>query len=703
MPNNEKMKKLINQFGKFALVGILNTALDWLIFLILTSCVHFFSIQENEIWAKTISFSIAVINSFLLNTFWTFRKEYQNGLSSSNASVKTTQSIFLLKFFLISTVGLLINDGFFLLGRQIDGRIFALFFATFFSLIWNFFANKYWTYSKISKKVVVIFGIMIILSASFLLSAGSMRNDSMTADEGVHIGAGYTYLTRGDFRFDPEHPPLIKEITATPLLFMRLNLPDQGERLWQEAENFYFDSWVQAREFGNSLIYKSGNNAGKILFFARLPMLLLYLVLSLFVFLWAKKLFGLKAGFIAMILTAFCPNLMAHGRLANTDLGLALFFIVAVYFWGECLKNPSSKRALFAGLFLGLALSTKYTAIILPLVFVILAVIRIYQTKKWQIILFCLMSLVVSYLVIWATYCFSLYRMPLTENIAAAISNVNLNTNIPQGIANNPIAAKFTHLLIPAYYFKGLIMVLIHAAHGHSSYLLGELSKTGWWYYFPIAFVIKTPTAVLLLLIVAIFSFRRFPVKDKFDEILLILPPIIFFAFAMLSKANLGLRHVLLIYPFIYIYISRLSNVFNLKNIWPKIALTTALVWFLAANLFIYPSYLAYFNELIGGPKNGPKYLSDSNIDWSADVKRLSQYLKKQNIEQVYLDYFWDKEALDYYEINYVSLSPEDKNVSGYLVLSVVSLQSGRYNWLKNYQPIERIGYSTYVYHIEKK
>ncbi len=706
------MKKNYLQFGKFALVGISNTLLDWLIFLLLTNLVPFFKEAQNEVFAKAISFFIAVINSFILNSIWTFREEFKKGIFDSGKSKTLTKSFFFARFLIVSLVGLLINTGIYLFGRKIGSAIFepkifiqlfALFLATLFALVWNFIANKYWTYNAIKNRVFYGFIVALILVASFSLCVGSAYNDSATIDEGVHLGAGYTYLERGDFRYDPEHPPLLKEFAALPLLFFNLNLPIQTERLWQESSNFYYDCWVQAREFGNSLIYSTGNNPEQILFAARLPMILLYLLLSLFTFFWARKLYGNVAGFIALILTALCPNLMAHARLINTDLGFTLFFLLSIYFYGQCLKNPKAKTAILPGIFLGLALASKYPSVALIPIFIILALIRISQTKNYKIIFLTLLSFLIVYLVIFASYQFSILRPPLVPDVANAIAAANEDVNILSPFLHSATLAKSVHLLFPAYYFKGLVQVFTHVAGGHFAYLLGEHSNKGWWYYFPVAFLVKTPLSVLILFVAAIFSFKKFRAPDHFDEILIILPPVIFFLIAMTSKANLGLRHILPIYPFLYIFISRLGVYFKDKSIWPKLLIILALFWFAVANFIIFPNYLAYFNEAVGGPKNGPRYLVDSNIDWGQDVKRLSLYLKENKIDKIYLDYFWGKEALPYYNINYEPFGPADFDKTGYLVISVTALQLDGYEWLRAKEPIERIGYSTYIYYLPEK
>lgn len=512
---------------------------------------------------------------------------------------------------------------------------------------------------KIERKFIPKIFLLVIFITAFLLLIFSSIRDSQTTDEAIHLFSGYTYLTKTDFRLDPEHPPLLKELAALPLLFIK-NLKISLGSFWDQAGNYYYDSWREARTLGEQFFYLSGNDPAKLLFWGRLPFIFLTLILGYFCYFWAYKLYGIKAGVLAVFLTLFFPNILAHGRLINTDLGLALFILMAVYFWGEFLKSANWQKSWhslsLAGLFSGLAIASKYTAMILFVILFILALVKLFQEKKDdnRIVLGYLGILIISLVVVWATYGFSLQAL--------------------------------------ADLCKGIFLVLRHTVAGHGSFLLGQLSNTGWWYYFPVAIFYKTPIPIFILLILSIIYFKKIRSKVKFDELLLLLPPIIFLVFAMISKADLGIRHILPIFPFIFVFISKSINIFDFpKSIWLKIVIIASIVWYLISALISFPNYIAYFNEFAGGSRGGYKILTDSNLDWGQDIYRLKDYLEIHKIEKVFLVYPWDGDiALEYYGINFEPLTPEDKNVKGPVVISATYYQTEAYAWLKQY-PFEQI------------
>lgn len=565
------------------------------------------------------------------------------------------------------------------------------------------------------KKNIGLILLVLIFSLSFVLMIFSAKMDSQTSDEAIHLLAGYTYLTQHDYRLDPEHPPLIKELSALPILFLKnvnLNLGN----LWDRAGNFYYDSWQEARVLGIQFLYQSGNNPEQLLFWGRLMMIILTLVLGGFAFFWAKKLYGQKAGILAAFLVMFFPNILAHGRLINTDLGLTLFIFIAVYFWGEYLKKLNWQNLILAGLFSGLAMASKYTAIILFFILFILALVKIFQERKnyLKIIFGFIAILIMTYFVLWASYGFSIQAPPmisagLSEKVNFEISNFDkfyrsfdvfssdkINTVPP---TYNGVYAFFRPVLVPDYFFKGFVFVATHALGGHGSFLLGHNSNIGWWYYFPMAILFKTPISIFILLALSIIYAKKLRVKDlpddqasRFDEWLLILPPLIFLAFAMYSKADLGVRHILPIFPFIFVYIAKSINILDFtKSIWLKIIIIFSIVWYLASALISFPNYLAYFNEFAGGPKNGHKILTDSNLDWGQDIYRIKNYIADNNVNVSYLVYPWDGQlSLYYYDLNYPELKPENQNIKGNVIISATYYQTEAYKWLKPY-PFEQI------------
>ncbi|GAG41128.1 unnamed protein product, partial [marine sediment metagenome] len=160
-------------------------------------------------------------------------------------------------------------------------------------------------------------------------------------DELAHIPAGYSYASQRDFRINPEHPPLIKDLAGLPLLFLDLNFPSDSWA-WNEGVNAQWN-------FGYDFLYASGNNVEQILFWARLPMLFLLVFLGWFMFRWAKKEFGKEIALFALTLFSFSPTFLAHGRLVTTDVGATLGFVLGFYFWLKFLRDPSKRNVITAG------------------------------------------------------------------------------------------------------------------------------------------------------------------------------------------------------------------------------------------------------------------------------------------------------------------------------------------------------------------
>lgn len=514
---------------------------------------------------------------------------------------------------------------------------------------------------------------LIIIVSSFLMMISSTK-ESQTTDEAIHLFAGYTYLKEGDFRLDPEHPPLLKELAALPL-FLNQKIHYSLNGLWEQADKFYYDSWREARILGEEFFYLSGNNPNQMLFLGRIPFIVLTLILGVFVYFWAEKLYGQKAGLLAMILTLFCPNILAHGHLINTDLGLTLFILLSVYFFGEFLKSTTrrvtTKNLILAGIFVGFAFASKYTAIILLPILIALVLAKMLIDKKSSFGKYFGGLAIVGFLallIIWGSYGF----------------------------------VEKSFFLLPVSFIKGFFLVFLHAVSGHSSFLLGQTSTQGWWYYFPVAIFFKMPIAFFVFFFLAIIYWKRLRQENIFDELLIIVPPIIFLLFSMSSKANLGVRHILPIFPFLFIFASRSINLVS----WTKEKVGTIIfgiliLWHISTAFISSFNYLSYFNEFAGGSRAGYQILTDSNLDWGQDIFRIKEYLTEHQVSEGYILYPWNGDsALAYYGIYLKPLSWEkDENLQGKVVASVTYLNQENFVWLWQY-PYEQITPGVFIFDV---
>lgn len=560
--------------------------------------------------------------------------------------------------------------------------------------------------NPIYKKIIISVAIIGLLVAMGLLLLKNARDDSATTDEPIHILAGYEYW-RGEFRVNPEHPPLGKQINAVFLNWVKPVMPED-QKFTRAISDYYYDSWYETRVYAQNWLYSTaGNNADNIVFYARLPIILFTLVLGIILFLVGKRFYGLLAGLVALFFFALSPDFLTHGHLANTDLWMTLGFFIFVFSFGYYLEKPNWKRLVLAALCFAFAMLVKFSAVLLVPILIILWLVKCYMSHErkkygWKNFAIIFITLLVTTLLLsWALYGFPLHAAP------KFINNPELeytNTTLVK------LAPVLTHLPLPEY-FKGLIMVFASSVSSRPAYLFGHFSSGGWWYYFPVAFMVKTPLSVIILLFAAVGFNIGWRKKLEFRDWLLIIPPAFYLLVSMFSRLNIGIRHILPIYPFIYLYIgyfvveffNRHKNVSRNLLITYYLLLTALLAWYLYAAISVYPYFMTYFNELVGGPKNGSNVLLDSNIDWGQNTKRIADYLRAHNIdEKIKLEYFWSGTVQpNYYKINYENLRANDPSQKGWIIIATFALETDEFSWLKNYKPVDTITNAIYVYHLE--
>ncbi|MBI2465774.1 MAG: glycosyltransferase family 39 protein [Candidatus Sungbacteria bacterium] len=562
-------------------------------------------------------------------------------------------------------------------------------------------------------------GAAVIVISALALAVFSVRDDAVTTDESPHITAGYSYLTQKDMRLNPEHPPLIKDLAALPLLFQKINL-DTGHYSWKNDVN---GQWAA----GSHFLYESGNNPDQIAFAARLAVMALFVLLCWLVYRWGREKYGAGAGLLALTLTAFSPNIIAHGRYVTTDVGAALAFVLALYFFVKFINQPSKKNLVYAGLAFGLAQLMKFSLILLVPLFIFTGLVYWLVSRKISFsrtILSLAVIFAIGYLLVWPVYQFHVWNYPMERQ--KQDTEFTLRSYPFRPAAKAVLWMVDKPLLGPyAQYSLGLLMVSQRAGGGNTTYFMGEVSSTSWKSYFPAVYVLKEPIPVLILVfwitllamqktILGIIRKRNLGewIKNNFTEFVWLVFIIFYWVASINGNLNIGLRHVLPTFPFIYLLTAgQIKKQFGSKSL-----LTIALIfWLVIETVATYPYYLAYFNELAGGPANGYKYVADSNLDWGQDLKRLTQYVDKNGIDKIKLDYFGGGNPQYYLGGKYEKL--EANNISqrhGWLAVSATLLQGGRaiatkgfdqnttyYRWLDKYEPIAKIGYSIFVYRLD--
>ncbi|HZD32447.1 MAG TPA: glycosyltransferase family 39 protein, partial [Candidatus Angelobacter sp.] len=453
-------------------------------------------------------------------------------------------------------------------------------------------------------------------------------------DEDDHIYSGYMSLKTGDFGLNPEHPPLVKMLAALPLLGMDLKVPPL------QGREFKHEAFLNGKEF------VFGNNADQILFRTRMTASLLTVLLAVLVFLAAQEMFGLAAGFFALTLLVFDPNLLAHGALVTTDVGLSCFLFAAVYAFYRYVKQPSPGRLALVGIATGLAFAAKHTGFLAAPTIALLALAEWLRTRKSDD----------------ATVRFTLGRAVTALAVIAVISLGLLwgfygyrYAARPAGLALNPTAAEYIqglsrpgearllgtiakYRLLPESYIYGLADVRM-ISDFYASYLLGKPYPHGVWFYFPVAMLIKStvPFLVLLLLSVWAIARRKLPWREVW---FLAVPPAIYLAVAMSAHMNIGMRHVLPMYAFLTVLEAGAAIALARESrIWLYVVMGL-LAMQSVTSVRAYPDYIPYANELWGGPKETWHLLSDSNSDWAQQLKATSKYLQQRGVKDCWFVYF---------------------------------------------------------------
>jgi len=480
-----------------------------------------------------------------------------------------------------------------------------------------------------TREIVAVCILLVVLSLQLFFS---VRRESQTWDEANHIFTGYRSWTHGDFGLNPEHPPLVKSFVTVPLLWWRPKSPDLEERFFKE------DAFLRGKEF----LYQ--NDPDKILAQTRTAAAILTLLTALVVFFGTREMFGSAPAFIALTLVTFDPNLLAHGALITTDVALACFMLLSVYMFYRLVKSPSALRLIVTGVSVGLVLAVKHTGLlVLPILF-LLAICEIIVGEKHEKIarralkLMGSLALVtlIGWVVLWSTYRFRYDARPnglqLNPPLAAYVEGLK-----PYEAWPIRTAARF-HLL-PESYLYGLADVKLTANY-YTSYVLGKVYAHNVWFYFPIAYLIKSTVAVLalFLLTLGVIATRRL---NHWREILFLIVPVIFYLIVALTVGmNIGVRHILVVYIFLYVLIGGAAWASIVKSRKWAYVVGVLLLVHAASSLLAFPNYIPYANELWGGPSQTHRYLTDSNSDWGQQLKSVKQYLDQRGVKECWFLYF---------------------------------------------------------------
>jgi len=447
---------------------------------------------------------------------------------------------------------------------------------------------------------------------------------SITIDELVLIPSAYYHLVDGDFQQVYEHPALPKIIAAIPLLFVQPN-----EYKVDPATSLKPDDakWARQSQFWQ----KNLSQVDEISFWARAPMIVLTLGLGVLIFSFARTLFGPRVAVLAVALYSLEPTIIGHGRAVHTDVPAAfgyLLFFIALYYYTSI---TTWRRAAYLGAATAAATLTKYSMLLVGIVLAAVFIILWWRSSnRRNVVIHAAVVIVTMLLVINAAYFFK--HAPLT--------GYDENWIVTYFPAHGQILIHLARALVwllPKEFVLGILYQFWHNGEGHYAGLLGMYSQKGWWYYFPVAFVLKVTIPFLLVSLAAIgFAIYRVVRSRDYRFGWMLVPTAIYMIFVLFSHIDIGVRYLLPIFPFLIILGGWLLNEL-LKVKRPIVGLTAVILllgWIGIEAARAYPNHISYMNEFASGAPHW-WYLSDSNVEWGDDIRELATYLHQRGQTRV--------------------------------------------------------------------
>ncbi len=547
----------------------------------------------------------------------------------------------------------------------------------------------------------------LLLGVLFAQAMTAIPRLAITFDEDLHLSTGYGTLRTGDLRLVEDHPPLIGHWMSWPLLLSPDVPAPEDVPAWEHGDRRLFvrnDLWWRIPIDRWSLP-------------PRIPIAWLTLLLGAFLFRWAADWFGPRAGLFALALYVFDPNILAHGTLATLDLGVTCFIFVALFGLWRFLHRSSLQRLLTAGVFTGLALGAKVSGfLVLP---VGIGLIGLWELRRWwaerelrrsavRLIGTLTVFLGALFLTLWAVHLFDWGPPP------------GLSVSLP----------------MPTYW-NSFLRVGRHVSRGNPAFLMGKTYVGGRWTYFPIVFLLKTPLPTLLLAGAALFNALRSCCRRPhrcWQELVLAIFPAGYFLMSMMNQINLGYRHILPLLPFVYLSVARLAAPPRRGD--PRgrpgqglagqglalplrgyvVILCILIFWQAVGTLRVWPFHLTYFNEIAGGPRNGYRYLADSNVDWGQATKALRDYLAERDWPTVSFSSFTFFIRPELYGVQATPLppladappvlpsrfnpAPGDYVISASTLRGLQLIDREMYNWFWHREPDDVIANALLVYHV---
>ena len=465
-------------------------------------------------------------------------------------------------------------------------------------------------------------------------------------------------------------------------------------------------------------------------------------------FCWARELYGVAAGFVALILWCFCPYILGHGSLFTPDVSAAAMGVTACYLFWRWLNRPEFSGAIIVGIVLGLAELTKFTLLIFyPLWILTWLIYKLPEHGLWNPRCWrregemLAGAFFLSIVIINLGYGFEESFRPIGEYQFQSRLFSGAQSDPERGkplVIGNRFADSWLASIsvpLPANFVQGIDAQRLDFERGLPSYLHGEWAKHGWWYYYFYALAIKLPLGTLCLIAISVPCLFWKAYRSTWrDELVLLLPVVAILTLVSLQTGfSVHSRYAIPALPFVYIWCSKVARSFEAKR-WLVAGTTAALLcWSVGSSLWYYPHSLSYFNELVGGPMGGHYHLLDSNIAWGQDLYYLKHWYddhpKARPFQLAYYGLLDPRlVGIEFSlppvgpasEAPQASVSPKEMGpLPGWYAIDMnhlhgakLSATDGQGGWqrvagdgydltyFQRFEPVATAGYSIYIYHI---
>jgi hypothetical protein len=533
----------------------------------------------------------------------------------------------------------------------------------------------------ISRRPLLILALIVV--ANGLLTIAAMRRTSTTFDEIVMMAGGARGLHTGMWDMAPEHPPFTQYVYGIPVFFAHPDYPDESN-ISAPVKKMMAYRYAYASEF----FFKDGVATEKLVFLGRLPAAIIGMLLVVLGFFFTRWAAGDRAAILAAAIIAFLPDVLAHGGVAYNDVPVAAAVFGAVWLIDRALRQPSIPRGIVAGLSIGLALGVKNSAVALGPVALVLLAVSIaagWRDPVWRrrIVPAALCTLAGAYVALVIIYRGDFMLREYQYAVNFAVGHVTQVSRAP-------------------------------------SYLLGQRSMQGWWYFFPLAFLFKTSAGLHVLMLVSLTYYataiRRTPAAILTSRLRApFVALLVFGALLLTSKLDIGFRYALPSLPFIAVLTAAgVARAWDLHGPRVRVLVIAATIWMIGQVASYFPNYLAYVSEYGPGRDENYQVFADSSLDWGQGLIQLREFLHEHGIERVYLSFFGSASP-QAYGIDYVPLASfyplkpipgaESRRPPEWAVVSATNL-TGTYfvgdpfAQFRNARPDFVVAHTMFVYHL---